>query len=70
MVYFLCHRSLFDRTSHSKDELSFKRGDILYVTDTLHQGKLGVWKAWLVNDNDEQQKTEHGTIPSKTKLVL
>jgi len=60
-------RSLFDRTSHSKDELSFKRGDILYVTDTLHQGKLGVWKAWLVNDNDEQQKTEHGTIPSKTK---
>ena len=61
---------MFDRSSHAKDELGFKRGDILYVTDTLYQGKLGVWKAWIVSDNDDQQKTEHGTIPSKTKYAL
>lgn len=60
-------RALFDRTSHNKDELSFKRGDILYVTNTLFQGKLGVWKAWVINESDGQQKKEHGTIPSKTK---
>ena len=66
MAYFF-HRALFDRSAHSKEELSFRKGDILYVTDTLNQGQLGVWKAWLVCENDESQKKEYGTIPSRTK---
>eukprot|EP00795_Rhopilema_esculentum_P008485 gene8485-14481_t len=59
-------RALFDRAAHNKEELNFKRGDILFVTSTLYQGKLGLWKAWLVTDTEDQKK-ECGTIPSKTK---
>lgn len=59
-------RALFDRTQHSKDELNFKRGDILYVTDTMHNGHMGCWRACLVNEEDAQRR-EIGVIPSRMK---
>jgi len=65
-LYF---RALFDRTQHSKDELNFKKGDILYVTDTMYNGHMGCWRACLVNEEDAQ-KRDIGMIPSRMKYVL
>lgn len=59
-------RALFDRTQHLKDELSFKKGDILYVTDTMYNGHMGCWRACLVNEEDAQRR-EIGMVPSRMK---
>ena len=62
----LSNRALFDRTQHLKDELSFKKGDILYVTDTMYNGHMGCWRACLVNEEDAQRR-EIGMVPSRMK---
>lgn len=68
--YLPCHcRALFDRLPHAKDELSFKKNDILYVTDTMHQGHIGCWKAWRISE-DDAQKRENGKVPSRMKYVM
>lgn len=57
----------FDHTAENHGELSFKKNDILLVESTIHDGKLGHWFAWLVDD--EGRKTQKcGTIPSKERL--
>ena len=43
-------RAQFDRFPHGKGELSFRKGDILHVTETFYKGQLGVWRASIVND--------------------
>ena len=58
--YIKCN---FDRTAESEGELTFRRDDILLVENTLHQGSMGLWYAWLVDD--EGKKIRGGTIPSK-----
>ena len=59
-------RAMFDNPATSKDQLSFKKDDILYITDTLYNGHVGSWKAWIVNKEDAQQR-ECGMIPSRMK---
>ncbi|CAB4014653.1 disks large homolog 5-like, partial [Paramuricea clavata] len=59
-------RAMFDNPATSKDQLSFKKDDILYITDTLYNGHVGSWKAWIVNKEDAQQR-ESGMIPSRMK---
>lgn len=59
-------RALFDRTPHSREELNFKKGDILFVTDTMYNGHMGCWRACLVNEEDAQ-KREIGMVPSRMK---
>ena len=54
--------------ANSKGELTFKKGDILYVTDTMYNGHMGCWRACLVNEEDAQ-KREIGMIPSRMKYV-
>ena len=68
---FLCCiiRALFDRAPNSKEELNFKKGDILYVTDTMFNGHMGCWRACLVNEEDAQ-KRDIGMVPSRMKYVL
>ena len=61
-------RALFDRPTHCKEELSFKKGNILFITDTMHNGHVGCWKACLVSEEDAQ-KRENGIIPSRMKYV-
>ena len=61
-------RALFDRDAENEDELSFKKDDILYVDNTLYNGILGVWRAWLIADDGN--KSECGTIPSKSRYSL
>ncbi len=58
-------RVMFDRESQTEGELSVKKEDILYIDNTLHNGVLGVWQAWLVDD--EGNKLTCGTIPSKSR---
>ena len=66
---FCIIRALFDRTPNLKEELNFKKGDILYVTDTMFNGHMGCWRACLVNEEDAQ-KRDIGMIPSRMKYVL
>ena len=54
--------------ANSKGELTFKKGDILYVTDTMFNGHMGCWRACLVNEEDAQ-KREIGMVPSRMKYV-
>ena len=61
-------RALFERMVNSKGELNFKKGDILYVTDTMFNGHMGCWRACLVNEEDAQ-KREIGMVPSRMKYV-
>ncbi|KAM3834704.1 disks large homolog 5 isoform 2-T2 [Vipera latastei] len=56
-------RALYDRLAEVKQDLSFKKDDILYVDDTLPQGNFGCWMAWQLDEN--AQKLERGQIPSK-----
>ena len=64
-------RAQFDRFPHGKGELSFRKGDILHVTETFYKGQLGVWRASIVNDSEtikpSSGKLTKGKIPSKRK---
>ena len=59
-------RALVDREATSEEELSFRKDAILYIDDTLYNGMLGVWRAWLLDD--EGKKVRCGTMPSKARL--
>ena len=61
-------RAMFDRDQEQDGELSFKKDDILYVDNTMFNGKRGTWRAWLVDD--EGSKLRCGTIPSKSRYVF
>jgi len=50
----------------SPGELAFKSGNILYVDNTAHAGRVGVWHAWLL-DVYGNPTTTHGTLPYKTR---
>ncbi len=60
-------RAMFDRDQEQDGELSFRKDDILFVDNTMYQGKRGTWRAWLVDD--EGSKLRCGTIPSKARSV-
>jgi len=63
-------RTMYERSHPPKGELSFNKGDILHVTETMYNKSLfGVWRASIVTDNpenDEYKKTR-GKIPNKMK---
>jgi hypothetical protein len=47
-------------------ELTFKAGSILYVDNTAHAGRVGVWHAWLL-DVYGNPTTTHGILPNKMR---
>ena len=47
-------------------ELTFKSGSILYVDNTAHAGRVGVWHAWLLDAYGNPTST-HGILPFKTR---
>ncbi|XP_071107685.1 LOW QUALITY PROTEIN: disks large homolog 5-like [Haliotis cracherodii] len=59
-------RANFERAAESETELAFRRDDIMLVENTLHGGGMGLWFAWLVNDDGK--KLKGGTIPSRMRL--
>ncbi|CAH1793992.1 unnamed protein product [Owenia fusiformis] len=59
-------RALTDHSVEVEGDLAFKKDDILYVDNTLFNGKSGLWRAWLVDS--EGKKGACGTIPSKMRM--
>lgn len=56
---------LYDREVEAEGELRFHKDDILLIDNTRYNNMLGVWRAWLVDE--EGNKLRCGTIPSKTR---
>ena len=46
-------------------EMSFVRGDVFHVTNTLHNGVVGAWQAARVGRGNTE--TQRGIIPNKTR---
>ncbi|XP_059847518.1 tight junction protein ZO-3-like isoform X1 [Hypanus sabinus] len=58
-------RTHFEHEVEGPQELSFRRGDVFRVIDTMYKGKLGAWYAVRIGrDLTEQQR---GTIPNKNR---
>ncbi len=58
-------RANFDRNTENGTELAFRKDDIMLVENTLHDGVLGQWYAWLITDDG--RKLKGGVIPSRMK---
>ena len=56
---------LYDREVEAEGELRFHKDDILLIDNTRYNNMLGVWRAWLVDE--EGNKLRCGTIPRKTR---
>ncbi|KAL0964827.1 hypothetical protein UPYG_G00329540 [Umbra pygmaea] len=61
-------RALYDRVADTKQELSFKKDDILYIEDTLPGGNFGIWMGWQLDER--ARKLARGQIPSKYMMDL
>ena len=55
----------FHYDSPSKNELSFKSGDVFRVVDTLHNGVVGSWQVMRLNRSN--QELQRGIIPNKAR---
>ncbi|MGH0156105.1 UNVERIFIED_CONTAM: hypothetical protein FKN15_060795 [Acipenser sinensis] len=59
-------RTHFDHEGEGPGTLSFTRGDVFRVLDTMHRGKLGTWRA--VRMSNILQEADRGTIPNKSRV--
>uniref|UniRef100_A0A3P9LUU2 Tight junction protein 2a (zona occludens 2) n=1 Tax=Oryzias latipes TaxID=8090 RepID=A0A3P9LUU2_ORYLA len=58
-------RTHFEYEKEAPQSLPFSRGEILKVTDTLYDGKLGHWLAIRTDKNNQLQ--DKGIIPNKSR---
>lgn len=58
-------RTHFDHVAESSIGLSFTRGEVFRVVDTMHRGKLGTWLA--VRMGNDLHELDKGTIPNQTR---
>lgn len=58
-------RTHFDYEMDGSQDLSFRRGDVFRVIDTMYKGKLGAWYATRIGGDFREQ--ERGSIPSKNR---
>ncbi|NXX81608.1 ZO3 protein, partial [Urocolius indicus] len=58
-------RTHFDWEKDAPSGLSFARGDVLHVLDTLYRGRLGAWLAVRVGSGLQEQG--RGVIPSRSR---
>lgn len=58
-------RTHFDHVAESSVGLSFTRGEVFRVLDTMHRGKLGTWLA--VRMGNDLTELDKGTIPNQTR---
>uniref|UniRef100_A0A8C4RCE8 Tight junction protein ZO-1 n=1 Tax=Eptatretus burgeri TaxID=7764 RepID=A0A8C4RCE8_EPTBU len=58
-------RTHFDYEKESPYGLTFSRGEVFRVVDTLYNGKLGSWLAIRIGKNN--QEVERGIIPNKNR---
>ncbi|XP_029470178.1 LOW QUALITY PROTEIN: tight junction protein ZO-3 [Rhinatrema bivittatum] len=58
-------RTHFDHESETPSGLSFTRGEVFHVVDTMYRGKLGSWLA--VRMGQDLQELKKGIIPNKSR---
>ncbi|KAI3368918.1 hypothetical protein L3Q82_025889, partial [Scortum barcoo] len=58
-------RTHFDHEAEGPIGLSFTRGEVFRVVDTMHRGKLGNWLA--VRMGNDLQEMDKGTIPNQAR---
>lgn len=58
-------RTHFDHDADSPIGLSFTRGEVFRVVDTMHRGKLGNWLA--VRMGNDLHEMDKGIIPNQTR---
>ncbi|XP_062412926.1 tight junction protein ZO-3 isoform X2 [Sardina pilchardus] len=58
-------RTHFDHEAEGSIGLSFTRGEVFRVLDTMHRGKLGNWLA--VRMGNDLHELDKGTIPNQTR---
>ncbi|XP_019134694.1 tight junction protein ZO-3 isoform X2 [Larimichthys crocea] len=58
-------RTHFDHEADGPIGLSFTRGEVFRVVDTMHRGKLGNWLA--VRMGNDLHEMDKGTIPNQTR---
>lgn len=58
-------RTHFDHVAENSHDLSFTRGEVFRVLDTMHRGKLGTWLA--VRMGNDLHELDKGTIPNQTR---
>lgn len=61
-------RTHFEYEKESPYGLSFNKGEVFRVVDTLYNGKLGSWLAIRIGKN--HQEVERGIIPNKNRWQL
>lgn len=45
---FVCCRAHFNYDQPNKGEMSFRKGDVFHVVDTLHNGVVGSWQVFRI----------------------
>ncbi|CAG0880498.1 unnamed protein product [Darwinula stevensoni] len=55
----------FNHEQPQKGEMTFRRGDIFHVIDTLHNGVVGAWQVFRIGRNN--QETQGGVIPNRER---
>ncbi|KAI1891737.1 hypothetical protein AGOR_G00146850 [Albula goreensis] len=58
-------RTHFDHEAEGSTGLSFTRGEVFRVLDTMHRGKLGNWRA--VRMGNDLHELDKGTIPNMAR---
>ena len=66
MILFFLNRANFDHFDKSSgNELSFRKGEIFNVRDTMYQGLIGAWQAKRVGKKG--QLLDQGILPNKSR---
>ncbi|KAI5747103.1 hypothetical protein M8J77_011004 [Diaphorina citri] len=55
----------FNYDQPEKGEMSFRKGDVFHVIDTLHNGVVGSWQVFRIGRNN--QEVQKGIIPNKAR---
>ncbi|XP_049776224.1 tight junction protein ZO-1 isoform X5 [Schistocerca cancellata] len=55
----------FNYDQPNKGEMSFRKGDVFHVVDTLHNGVVGSWQVFRIGRNN--QEVQKGIIPNKAR---
>lgn len=66
IIYLLIlFRTHFSHESTGKGELSFRKGEVFHVVDTLYNGKPGSWLVYRLGRNG--QEIQRGVIPNSSR---
>lgn len=55
----------FNYDQPNKGEMSFRKGDVFHVVDTLHNGVVGSWQVYRIGRNNTE--VQKGIIPNKAR---